>query len=133
MSSPPMRNKMTSGSLRLDEIGGVIRRAEWNEIAADSRSAQRGRGSDEPRFQRVAERIVEREVVELLSIGFDQRGGDCVRLHLRGAADAKHVPMATRPGHGVSVAAGDNVEDSLLVGNLGYRERKRRVRVSQKK
>ena len=72
------------------------------------------RGLFQARLQRVAEGVVGRDVIPLLAGLLDQRAGDRVRFHLRGVADAEHVPMAVGAGDRIGVAARNDVEDALL-------------------
>ena len=81
----------------------------------------------------MAEGVVCGDVVELLAVILDQRGGDGVRLHLRGVADAEHVPVAACAGDRIGMAAGADVENVLFVRNLGHGERQRGVHVAQQK
>ena len=79
----------------------------------------------------MAERVVGRDVIEFLAVFLDQRAGDGVRLHLRGVADAEHVPVAARAGDRVGMAAGHDVQDALFVRDLRHGERQRRVDVAE--
>ena len=103
------------------------------EVAADPLAAERGDRLDHARFERVAEGVVGRDVIELLAVLLDQRGGDGVRLHLRRVADAEHVPVAACAGDRVGVAAGHDVQDALFVRHLRHGERQRRVDVAEQK
>jgi hypothetical protein len=99
--------------------------------AADPGAAELRAGLHHRRLERVPVRIVQGDVIELLAVGLDQRAGDRLGLHLRRVADAEDVPMAARAGDGVGMAAGNDVKDFLLVGNLRDRERERRVLVAE--
>ena len=83
------------------------------------------------RLQRVAEGVVGREVVPLLAGVLDQRAGHRVGFHLRGVADAEHVPMAIGAGDRIGVAAGHDVEDLLLVRDVRHGQRQRRIDVAE--
>ena len=88
---------------------------ERRQVAAHPLAAERGDGLDHAGFERVAKGVVGRDVIEFLAVLLDQRAGDGVRLHLRGVADAEHVPVAGRAGDCVGVAARHDVQDALFV------------------
>ena len=82
------------------------------------------------RLQRMAEGIVRRDEVPLLAVLAEQRGQTalasiCVVLQTRKTFQWQLA------GDRVGVAAGDDVQDVLLVRHLGHRERQRRVDVAE--
>ena len=83
------------------------------------------------RLERVPKRIIQCDIVELPAVSLDQRAGDRLRFHLSRVADAENIPVTARSGDGVGMAAGNDMEDFLLVRDLRHRERERRVYVAE--
>src|ERR1700722_7285282 len=80
----------------------------------------------------MAKGVIRRQIIELLAVLLDQGRHHGVSFHLRGAANPEDVPVAARACHGVRVASGNDLQDSLLVRDLRYRERLSGVATAQK-
>jgi hypothetical protein len=78
----------------------------------------------------MAEGVIGRDVIPLLAGVLDQRAGDGVGFHLRGVADAEHVPMAIGAGDWIGVAAGHYMEDAFFERHVGYRGSERRIDIA---
>src|SRR6185312_7572443 len=106
------------GCARLDQIGGKVGGAERRQLIA-------GDGATEP-FQiggagiveRVAEGIVRCDEVPFLAVFGIEQIGHRVGFHAGRIADAVDVPVAVFAGNRIGVAAGHDMEDLFLRGDL---------------
>ncbi|OIQ76402.1 hypothetical protein GALL_419190 [mine drainage metagenome] len=116
--------------LRLDEVRREIGGAKRGQIAADLHAAKFRRRRFQTCLKRVAEGVVGRQIIPLLTRVLDERGGHRTRLGLRRVADAEGVPVAVLASNRVGMAARNNVEHALFVRDVGNCLRQRRVDVA---
>ena len=99
-------------------------------MSAAQRAAMLAKLEFERRLQRVAVHIIGRQKIPSRAEFFDQRVGDCVRLHRGRFAYAKHIPAALAAGDFVGVPAGHDVQLAFLGRHARHRQRYRRVDVA---